>query len=266
MTNLLYNLAAFCFSVALLASANLPRTTQAQTINARGNGPSLSAQQRKQVKEIIREYLQKNPQVIIQSVQTMRDQQKNKAKKLNQKNVVIFKELIINDPTSPIAGNPKGDVTIVEFFDYSCGYCKKIFPNLKKLISEDKNIRFVFKELPILSRQSELAARAALAAWRQDKKIYMVIHSEFMNLRGRFSEARIFRIAKNKGLDLVQLKKDMQSLTMDETIAQNRQLAQKLNITGTPGFIIGNNIIPGAVELETLKKLILDVRKAKIAG
>jgi protein-disulfide isomerase len=266
MTNLFYKLTALCFSVALLASANLPRTTQAQTINAIGNGPSLSAQQRKQVKEIIREYLQKNPQVIIQSVQTMRDQQKNKAKKLSQKNVVIFKELIINDPTSPIAGNPKGDVTIVEFFDYSCGYCKKIFPNLKKLISEDKNIRFVFKELPILSRQSELAARAALAAWRQDKNIYMVIHSEFMNLKGRFSEARIFRIAKNKGLDIVQLKKDIRSLTMDKTIAQNRQLAQKLNITGTPGFIIGNNIIRGAVELKTLKKLISDVRKAKIAG
>jgi protein-disulfide isomerase len=266
MTNLFYNLATFCFSVALLVSASLPKMTQAQTINAIGNDPSLSAQQRKQVKEIIREYLQKNPQDIIQSVQTMRDQQKNNAKNLNQKNLVIYKELIINDPTSPIAGNPKGDVTIVEFFDYGCGYCKKIFPNLKRLISEDKNIRFVFKELPILSRQSELAARAALAAWRQDKKIYMVIHSEFMNLRGRFSEARIFRIAKNKGLDLVQLKKDMQSLTMDETIARNRQLAQKLNITGTPGFIIGNNIIPGAVELETLKKLILDVRKAKIAG
>jgi protein-disulfide isomerase len=261
-----YNLTAFCFLVALLASANLPKTTQAQTINSIGNDPSLSNQQRKQVKEIIKEYLQKNPKVIIQSIQAMREQQKNKAKQLSRKSVGVYKELIINDPTSPIAGNPKGDVTIVEFFDYSCGYCKKIFPNLKRLISEDKNIRFVFKELPILSPQSELAARAALAAWRQDKKKYMVIHSEFMNLRGRFSETRILRIAKNNGLDITQLKKDMGSLTMDKTIAQNRQLAQKLNITGTPGFIIGNNIIPGAVELEILKKLILDVRKAKIAG
>jgi protein-disulfide isomerase len=266
MKKIFYILASFCFSVALLASANFPITTQAQTINAKGNDPALSAQQRKQVKEIIREYLQKNPKDIIQSIQRMREEQKNKAKNLSQKNIAIYKELIINDPTSPIAGNPKGDVTIVEFFDYSCGYCKKIFPNLKRLISEDKNIRFVFKELPILSPQSELAARAALAAWRQDKKKYMVIHSEFMNLRGRFSEARILRIAKNKGLDIIQLKKDMRSLTMDKTIAQNRELAQKLNITGTPGFIIGNNIIPGAVELETLKKLILDVRKAKISG
>ncbi len=266
MTNLFYNLATFCFLVAFFASANLPKTTQAQTINAIENNPSLSAQQRKQVKEIIREYLQKNPKDIIQSIQTMREKQKNKAKNLSQKNIDIYKQQIISDPTSPIAGNPKGDVTIVEFFDYSCGYCKKIFPNLKRLILEDKNIRFVFKELPILSPQSELAARAALAAWRQDKKKYMVIHSEFMNLRGRFSEARILRIAKSNGLDIIQLKKDMRSSSMNDTIAQNRQLAQKLNITGTPGFIIGNNIIPGAVELETLKKIILDVRKAKTAG
>jgi protein-disulfide isomerase len=266
MKILFYNIVVFYFLAVLLASTGTPKTTQAQTINTLVNSPSLSTQQRKQVKEIIREYLQKHPEIIIQSVQTMREQQKNNAKMLSQRNLVVYKQLIHKDPTSPIAGNPKGDVTIVEFFDYSCGYCKRIFPNLKRLINEDKNIRFVFKELPILSPESELAARAALAAWRQDKKLYMVIHSEFMNLRGRFSEARILQIAKNKGLDIVQLKKDIRSTTMDKTIAQNRQLAQKLNITGTPGFVIGNKIIPGAVELETLKELVLEIRKSKTPG
>ena len=261
-----YNLAIFFISVTLLASINLPKIAHTQIINNELNSSSLNVQQRKEVKDIIRKYLQKNPDVIIESIQKMRKQQEHQAKERSLKNLIIYKELILNDPTSPIAGNPEGDVTVVEFFDYSCGYCKRIFPRLKRLINEDKNIRFVFKELPILSPQSELAARAALAAWRQDKTKYMEIHSEFMKLKGRFSEIRILRIAKNKGLNIAQLKKDMGSLALDKTIAGNRQLAQKMNITGTPGFIIGNNIIPGAVELETLKKLIAKARKANVAG
>jgi|LWDU01.1.fsa_nt_gi protein-disulfide isomerase len=260
-----YNLAIFFLSVTLLASINLPKIAHTQIINNELNSSSLNVQQRKEVKDIIRKYLQKNPDVIIESIQKMRKQQEHQAKERSLKNLIIYKELILNDPTSPIAGNPEGDVTVVEFFDYSCGYCKRIFPHLKRLINEDKNIRFVFKELPILSPQSELAARAALAAWRQDKTKYIGIHSEFMKLNGRFSEVRILRIAKNKGLNLAQLKKDMGSLALDKAIAGNRQLAQKMNITGTPGFIIGNNIIPGAVELETLKKLIAKVRKANVA-
>ena len=117
---------------------------------------------------------------------------------------------------------------------------------------------------PILSPQSELAARAALATWRQDKTKYIDIHGEFMTLKGRLSEKRILRIAKNKGLDLVQLKKDMSSKILNKTIAENRRLAQKLNITGTPGFIIGNNIIPGAIELKTFRKIISDIRNKKV--
>ena len=172
-----YNLAIFFISVMLLASINLPKIAHTQIINNELNSSSLNVQQRKEVKDIIRKYLQKNPDVIIESIQKMRKQQEHQAKERSLKNLIIYKELILNDPTSPIAGNPEGDVTVVEFFDYSCGYCKRIFPHLKRLINEDKNIRFVFKELPILSPQSELAARAALAAWRQDKTKYIGIHS-----------------------------------------------------------------------------------------
>ena len=194
----------------------------------------------------------------------MRKHQENKAKERNLKRLINYRDLILNDPTSPIAGNPKGDVTIVEFLDYNCGYCKRVFKSLKQLIREDKNIYVIFKELPILSPESELAARAALATWRQDKAKYIDIHGEFMTLKGRLSEKRILDIVRNKGLDLVQLKKDMASKTLNKAIVENRRLAQKLNITGTPGFIIGNNIIPGAIELETFKKIISDIRKTKV--
>ena len=259
-------LTIFCLSIASLGSIISPKIAHTQTIDNKMNNLSLNAQQRKEVKDIIKKYLQKNPETIIQSIQTMREQQKNNITERNQKNVAIYKELILNDPTSPTSGNPEGDITVVEFFDYSCGYCKRIFPNLKRLMKEDENVRFVFKELPILSPQSEFAARAALATWRQDNKKYMAIHSAFMNLKGNFSEMRILRIAKNIGLNITQLKKDIKSLTLDKIIIGNRQLAEKLNINGTPGFIIGNNIIPGAVKLETLKEIIADVRKTKTAS
>ena len=266
MKFLFYSLGISLLQLAIFTLISMPKIGHTEMVNNQLSAPPLTIQQSNHVKEIIRKYIQENPEVIIDSVQKLRERQKDSVKGRSIENLTTYKELILNDPTSPVAGNPKGDVTVVEFFDYSCGYCKRIFPNLKKLINDDKNIRFVFKELPILSPQSELAARAALAAWRQDKTKYMEIHSKFMNLKGRFSETRILRIARNKGLNIIELTKDMNSLALDKTIEGNRQLAQKLNITGTPGFIIGNNIIPGAVKLETLKQIIADVRKAKISG
>ena len=255
-----YHMAIFTIATALLTAINFPKLALAQKINNDLSGATLNIEQRKEVREIIRKYIQENPEIIINSVQKMREKQKNQAKARGLKNLIIFKKNILNDPNSPIAGNPQGDITIVEFFDYSCGYCKIIFPNLEQLITDDKNVRIVFKELPILSPQSELAARAALAAWRQNKNKYIEIHKEFMGLKGAFTKQRILRILKNKGLDLVQLEKDMNSPKMDETIKANHELAQKLNITGTPAFIVGNNIIPGAIKLKALKQLIKNVR------
>ena len=266
MKFLLYNLGVTLIQLTIFTSISLPKIGHTEMLDNKVSAPPLTLRQSDQVKRIIKQYLQENPEIIIDSVQKLRERQKDIANGQILQNLTTYKELILNDPTSPVAGNPKGDVTVVEFFDYSCGYCKRIFPDLKKLINDDKNIRFVFKELPILSRQSELAARAALAAWRQDKAKYMQIHSEFMNIKGRFSKTRILRIAKNKGLNISELTRDMGSLTLDKTIKGNRELANKLNITGTPGFIIGNNIIPGAVKLETLKSIIADVRKNKAAG
>ena len=259
-----YNIIIFIFSAVLLVSINLPKLAHTQIINKKSNGSSLSILQRKQVNEMIEKFLRENPRVILESVNNMREQQENEAKEQSLKNLGIYKELIFNDPASPTIGNPKGDVTIVEFLDYSCGYCKRVFKTLKQLIREDKNIYVIFKELPILSPQSELAARAALATWQQDKTKYIDIHGEFMTLKGRLSEKRILRIARNNGLDLAQLKKDMSSKILKKTIAENRRLAQKLNITGTPGFIIGNNIIPGAIELKTFRKIISDIRNKKV--
>ncbi len=255
MKSRFFNLAVFIFA----ASLSFATTVHAQSKTESNN--SLSSEQKKEVRNIIGDYLRAHPEIILESVRTMQERERAEEQNRGLKNLVTYRELILNDPTSPVGGNPKGDVTVVEFFDYNCGYCKRVFPTIEKLIAEDKNIRFVYKEFPILSAQSELAARAALAVWRQDKSKYNQIHSEFISLKGGFSESRIMRIAAKIGLDPAKLKKDMNSSTMTKIIAGNRQLARQLGITGTPGFIIGNQIVPGAVDLATLKDLIAKARK-----
>ena len=253
MKNRFFNLAAFIFAAFFTASLSIALPAQAQS--------SLNAQQKKEVQDLIGDYIKQHPEVILQSIRSMQERERGAEKQRGLNNLVTYRELITNDPTSPVGGNPKGDVTIVEFFDYNCGYCKRVYPTLKKLMAEDKNLRVVFKEFPILSAQSELAARAALATWRQDKSKYAQIHEEFITLRGGFTESRILRIAGKLGLDLPKLKKDMRSSTMNKIIMGNRQLAQQLGITGTPGFIVGDQIIPGAVDLQALKELVAKARK-----
>ncbi len=250
------------FSIFTCAASAIFLLNLAFPIQVKGESDrSLSVSQKTEVQEIIAKYLQDNPELIIKSIQDMRTLEKSKGEQRSKQNLITYKDIIFNDPDSPVGGNPNGDVTIVEFFDYNCGYCKKVFPSLEKLIAEDKNLRFVFKEFPILSPQSELAARAALAAWRQNKAKYMQIHSEFIRLKGNFSESRIMRVAMKLKLNPARLKRDMVSASMNKIITGNRKLAQKLGISGTPAVIINNKIIPGAVDFSTLKQLIADARK-----
>ncbi len=243
----------FCL---LAASIGLTSKVQAQSSTTPFN-----TTQKKEIEKIIGDYLRENPEIIIESIRAMQARDRQQERERGLKNLVTYREMIYNDPTSPIGGNPKGDVTIVEFFDYNCGFCKRVFPTVKKLLEEDKNIRYVFKEFPILSPQSELAARAALASWLQDKSKYVELHAEFINARGGFSESRIMRMAKKFGLDTKRLKKDMHSTKISQIINGNRELAQRLGITGTPGFIIGNQIYPGAADMATFKNLVAQARK-----
>ncbi len=249
---------AFSFLFIFAASMSLAPQGIAQE---KQKSSALSAEQKKEVQDIIGDYLRANPEIVMESIHILQERERRDKEQRVLNNLVAHRNLLLNDPTSPVVGNPKGDVTVVEFFDYNCGYCKRVFPAIEKLLAEDKKIRFVFKEFPILSPQSELAARAALAVWRQDKSKYMQIHTEFINLRGGFTESRIMRLVEKLGLDPTQLKKDMTSTSMNKVITANRLLARQLDISGTPGFIIGDEIVPGAVSLEKLKQLVATARK-----
>ncbi len=230
---------------------------------------SFSAEQRREFEALIKDYLLRNPEVMIEVQANL----EAKMEKINaDKMAISLKENakeIFQSPTAPVAGNPKGDVTIVEFFDYNCGYCKKALPDLANVMQSDKNVRVVLKEFPILSKGSEEAAKIALAAKMQGK--YWEFHLAMLGMQGQANEASALKIAEKVGIDMTKLKKDMASADVKKEIDDTRALAQKMGISGTPHFLVGDKVVAGAPEnlAEVLATNVSDVRKAggcKICG
>lgn len=225
--------------------------------------PALAADftpdQRKAIEAIIRDYLVKNPEVMLDAIEAAKEKLAKDAHDKAGAALSDRRRDIFEDPASPVAGNPKGDVTLVEFFDYRCPYCKQVEPSLEALLGEDRQLRFVYKEMPVLGPVSTVAARVALAARNQGK--YDAFHKAMMNTKGQIDEATVYKVAGSVGLDLDRLKRDMNAPEVEQAIKANLDLADALDIRGTPGFVIGEEIVPGAVDLGTLKQLIADARK-----
>jgi protein-disulfide isomerase len=209
----------------------------------------------------VREYLINNPEVIAEAM----DRLETREKKARQQAVkTVLKERageLLQDPNSPVGGNAKGNVTLVEFFDYNCSYCRRVAPTMTKLMAGDPQLRVVYKEFPILGPDSLFAAKAALAAQLQDK--YVPFHEAIMNRKGKVDEKFTLAAAAKTGLDVVRLKKDMKAPEIADAIEKNFKLAQALGINGTPGFVIGDQIFPGAVGLVALKAAVEQARGKK---
>lgn len=207
----------------------------------------------------VRAYLLANPEIIVEAVNQLEARQKET--EVNEVTAVIASasDEIFNDPASPVGGNPDGDVSLVEFFDYNCPYCRKAAPVMAELEAGDRGLRIVFKEFPILGPGSEFAARAALASRKQDK--YMAFHKAMMSHTGKIDEGSVLEIAASLGLDVAQLKKDMDDPAIKQAIASNLDLAGKLRITGTPGFVAGKETVQGLAPLSSMKELIARARQ-----
>jgi protein-disulfide isomerase len=210
----------------------------------------------------IHQYLLEHPEVIIEAVEVLRAREQADKVAGARDQIELQREKLINDPTSPIGGNPDGDVTLVEFFDYHCGYCKRVLGDLLVLLDDDPNVRIVYKEFPILGPQSVTAARIALAANRQDPSKYMEFHVALMASRARLNEERALQMALEMGFDVDGLKADMNSDEISRILQDNNELARALGINGTPSFVIGDELIPGAVSVDVLKELIETARAA----
>ena len=204
------------------------------------------------VETIIKDFLKKNPEFIKSTLDNYKIAQEN------QKIQNAIKSL--EDIDNPGFFNKQADITIYEFFDYNCGYCKSVVKTIMDVLSEDKKINFVFVEFPILSQQSYFAAKVALASKKQN--LYNQFHLSLMKMKGRANEENVFNIAKKIGLDLSQLRIDMNNPQIEQQLLKNREIAKLLGLNGTPAFVIGDIIYSGALNLNNLKEIIKNFRNS----
>lgn len=207
----------------------------------------------------VRAYLLDHPEVIMEALQILQERQRTADAENVRRTLAERREELLNDPAEPVGGNPEGDVTLVEFFDYNCPYCRRAAPTVADLEEADPELRLVYKEYPILGPGSQFATRAALAAIKQGK--YVPFHHALMQLTEPVTEESAMEVARAVGLDLEQLTTDMQDPAIDAAIGRNLQLARALGIDGTPTFVVGERVVPGAVELRTLQSLVARARR-----
>ena len=248
-------LATVCRTMAALALAMplfMPAPACAQ---------ALTPDQTRQVEDIVRRVIKDNPRLILEAVEDMRKAEEAAGKAKALATLKAKRDQIARDPNAPVGGNPQGDVTVVEFFDYRCPYCKAAHERVTEAVRKDGKVKLLYKEFPILGPESVFASRAALAAVRQSK--YLEFHDALMTAKDRITDDQTIKIAQRIGLDVERLKKDMAAPEISRMLEANADLAEELGINGTPAFIVGDALAPGALDVPTLEKMIAEARKVK---
>jgi protein-disulfide isomerase len=226
---------------------------------------SFTADQRGEIERIIKEYLLSHPELLqdvmaeLEKRQTVADAEKHRAA------VKEYSAAIFTSPRQVTLGNAQGDVTVVEFFDYNCGYCKRAMSDMLDLLKTDAKLKFVLKEFPVLGEGSVQAAQVAAAARMQDKsgKKYLEFHQKLLGGRGQADKARALAVAKEVGFDVTRIEKDMSSEEVKAQLEESFKLAEALGLNGTPSYVVGSDVVVGAVGLNTLKEKVNTARCGK---
>jgi protein-disulfide isomerase len=246
-------LARFAAAAALIAAASFAPPAAAQ---------DFSAKQKAEIERMIKDYLMRNPEVVRDAMLELEKRQREAEQLAQKKAVAEQKEALFNDPSAIVVGNPKGNVTLVEFFDYNCGYCKRSLDDVDALLKDDPNLRVIIKDFPILGPDSVEASRVAVAAKAQlTPARYWEFHRKLMAARGRVGKDKALEIAGEMGLDLARLQAEAGSDNVAQTIRRAVDLADSLGINGTPAFIIGDDVIAGAVGVNPMRRAIAAVRQ-----
>ncbi|MFG1375412.1 DsbA family protein [Xanthobacter autotrophicus] len=217
--------------------------------------------EKKELGGIIREYLIQNPEVLQEAISVLESRQMVQDASQRSKAVGEVRQLLVNSPRGIVAGNPKGDVTLVEFFDYNCGYCKKALSDLQDLIKQDPNLRVVLKEFPVLGQGSVEAAQVAVAVRMVAPDKYMAFHQALLNGRGQADRAKALAAAKEVGIDTALIQKQATSPELNATLDESMKMAEALALNGTPSYVIGDQVVIGAVGFDKLKAAIAEARK-----
>jgi len=232
------------FALALCAA---PLPTSAQ---------SFTDTQRSDIQAIVRSYLIAHPEVLEEAMNELNKRQAAEEAAKHEAAIGQNADSIFNSPHGVVLGNKDGDVAFVEFFDYNCGYCKRAMADMLDLLKSDPKLKIVLKEFPVLSEGSVEAAKVAVAVRMQDPKKYLDFHTRLLGGRGPVDKARALAAAKEVGLDVARIEKDLANPEVRATIEENMKLAEDMGLNGTPSYVIGKQVVIGAVGLEALKEKI----------
>jgi protein-disulfide isomerase len=223
---------------------------------------SFSEPQRTEIEKIIKEYLLAHPEVLQETMAELEKKQQVAEAEKAKSAIKNHSDALFNSPRQVVLGNPQGDVTFVEFFDYNCGYCKRALSDMTTLLGNDPKLKVVLKEFPVLGPGSVEAAQVAVAVRMQDKtgKKYLEFHQKLLGGRGQVDKAKALAAAKDVGLDMARLDKDIKSEEVSKTIEESMKLAEALGLNGTPSYVIGNDVVIGAVGLPALTQKIQAAR------
>jgi protein-disulfide isomerase len=221
--------------------------------------------QRSDIEKIVREYIIAHPEVLEEAMNELSKRQAAAEAEKHQTTIAQNAETIFNSPRGVTIGNKDGDVTFVEFFDYNCGYCKRAMADMLELMKADPKLKVVLREFPVLSQGSVEAAQVAVAVRMQDPtgKKYLDFHQKLLGGRGAADKARALAAAKDAGLDMAKLEKDLATTEVKATLEENLKLAESLGMNGTPSYVIGKQVVIGAVGVDSLREKISNARCGK---
>lgn len=221
----------------------------------------MSEAERELFREEVRAYLMERPEVLLEAITILEERQAAANAMSDADLIAANAEEIFNDGHSAVAGNPDGDVTIVEFIDYRCGFCRKAHPEVAELLSRDGNIKLIYKEFPILGEESVLASRFAISVQKiAGDAVYKSVSDALMTQNGRYTEGSLRRIANQHGLDFAEVEAGMDSSEVDQALSANYQLAQTMRINGTPAFILDGELVRGYVPVAAMRDAVARVR------
>ena len=250
-----FRIIAAAFGVAMLALASPPQARAAE----------FSAPQKSEIEKIVRDYIVAHPEILQKAMAELEKRQAAGDAEKHQAAVKSNAQAIFSSPRQVNLGNPQGDVTFVEFFDYNCGYCKRAMADMFALMKEDPKLKVVLKEFPVLGPGSVEAAQVAIAVNMQDKtgKKYQQFHEKLMGGRGQATKATALAVAKDIGMDMARIEKDFGGPEVKATLQESFKLAEQLGMNGTPSYVIGDSVIVGAVGLEALREKVNTSRCGK---
>lgn len=224
----------------------------------------MTAEERAAFRAEVRAYLLENPEVLLEAMNELEMREQVAAAERDKQMLAAQSEAIFNDPASWVGGNPEGDITVVEFIDYRCGYCRKAWQEVDALVEQDGNIRFVLKEFPILGEQSVLSSRFAIAVLQlHGGEAYKTAHDALLSMRADASPEALARVAEEMGLDPQPILDRMNADEVTKVIEDNHRLAQTMEISGTPTFVVGGTMVRGYVPLEAMQQIVAEQREAQ---